>query len=110
MENNTQKLETPVVLPRIFGPMMFPSICWRIIIKMTNQRHLIGDSIKIKIADGMAPINGPKNGMILVTPMITLIKAVFGIPKMEQTMAQMTPMIALSSNFPLKNPLNIRSA
>ena len=27
MENNTQKLETPVVLPRIFGPMIFPSTC-----------------------------------------------------------------------------------
>lgn len=27
MENNTQKLETPVVFPRIFGPMIFPSTC-----------------------------------------------------------------------------------
>lgn len=27
MENSTQKLETPVVFPRIFGPMIFPSTC-----------------------------------------------------------------------------------
>ena len=34
MENNTQKLDTPVVFPRIFGPMIFPSICCRITIRI----------------------------------------------------------------------------
>ena len=31
--------------------------------------------MSIKIAEGIAPINGPKKGITLVTPIITEIKA-----------------------------------
>ena len=41
--------------------------------KMMNSRHLYGSARSISSADGIAPINGPKNGIIFVTPMIKLI-------------------------------------
>ena len=40
---------------------------------------LNGDARKTSNALGIAPIYGPKNGMILVTPTSTLINAVYGI-------------------------------
>ena len=72
MENMTQKPLMPIELPRIFGPMMLPSICWRITMKITKIRHLSGSTSRMMKALGIAPISGPKNGMTFVTPMITL--------------------------------------
>ena len=51
----------------------------------------------------MAPINGPKNGIMLVTPIITEINKVYGILNKENTMKDNTPIIAESIILPLKN-------
>ncbi len=64
MENSTQKLLTPVVFPRIFGPMRLPSSCWRITIKIRKMRHWKGLFSSRRRAQGMAPMKGPKKGMI----------------------------------------------
>ena len=72
MENMTQKPLMPMELPRIFGPMMLPSTCWRMITKITKSRHLKGLTIKMMMALGTAPISGPKKGITLVTPTMTL--------------------------------------
>ena len=72
IENMTQKPLMPIELPRIFGPMMLPSICWRMMMKITKIRHLRGSTSRMIKALGIAPISGPKKGMMFVTPMITL--------------------------------------
>ena len=37
-------------------------------------------------AEGISPISGPKNGIILVIPIITLTSSAYGIFKMTHTM------------------------
>ena len=59
---------TPVLSPRIFGPITFPSNCWITIMRMMNSSALEGLDISTIKKDGMAPINGPNTGIILVTP------------------------------------------
>ena len=44
--------------------------------KMMKYNPLIGLASKISSALGIAPIKGPKNGMMLVTPTITLTSSV----------------------------------
>ena len=56
--------------------MMLPSICCRMITKMTKIRHLVGSTIRMIKALGTAPISGPKNGMMFVTPTMTLTSSV----------------------------------
>ena len=109
MENNTQKLETPVVLPRIFGPITLPSSCCNTKIKIMKYRQCIGFSKSNSRPHGIAPINGPKNGIILVIPMITPINAGASNPMKESPAKHNNPMIAESIIFPTKNPLNILS-
>ena len=72
----TQKLEMPVASPRILGPRMLPSNCWRITMKITNTRHCLGLTSRIRNADGTAPRKGPKKGITLVTPTTTLTSGV----------------------------------
>ena len=48
-------------------------------IKMIKYNPLIGSANTIRTALGIAPINGPKNGIIFVTPTITLTSNVYGI-------------------------------
>ena len=72
MENMTQKPSMPMELPRILGPMILPSTCWRTMTKITKIRAFKGLAIRIMKALGTAPSRGPKKGMILVTPTITL--------------------------------------
>ena len=57
MATITQKPEIPVLLPRILGPRMLPSNCWRARMKRMKYRHLIGLSSRIRKALGMAPRN-----------------------------------------------------
>ena len=76
MATMTQKLEMPVLSPRIFGPMTLPSNCCSRTIKMMKYRHFSGLTSRIRNALGMAPRNGPKKGMILVTPTTTLTSGV----------------------------------
>ena len=59
---------------------------------------------------GMAPRNGPKIGMMFVTPTNTEIIGVYGNLKIEQQMKQRMPMMSESSSFPRTKPLKIRSA
>ena len=84
MANMTQKPESPVRLPRILGPMTFPSSCCNTRIQIRNHSALMGLSIKIKSVAGTAPITGPKKGITLVTPTSTETSTVLGILKMVQ--------------------------
>ena len=86
MANSTQKLESPVVLPRIFGPMMLPSTCCRTRTNRTNQSALMGFWMRMSKVAGMAPMKGPKKGMTLVTPMMTETSSALGNLKMRQAM------------------------
>ena len=103
MANNIQKADMPMESPSILGPIIFPSICCIINTKIKNTKAFVGDTNKIIINDGMAPINGPKNGIMLVTPIITEINKVSGILNKENTMKDNTPIIAESIILPLKN-------
>lgn len=76
---------------------------------MIKYRHFIGLIIRTISADGIAPIKGPKNGIILVMPTKTLISKAYGILQSDVTMKQSIPMIMESIILPLINPLNILS-
>ena len=105
--NNIQKADIPIESPNILGPIIFPSICCIININIKNIKAFVGDTNNIIINDGIAPINGPKNGIILVTPIITDINKVYGILNIENTTNDNTPIIAESIILPLKNFPNI---
>ena len=75
MENSTQKEARPVDSPRILGPRILPSNCWSTKMNAMKYRHWMGLARKMSMAQGIAPIKGPKNGMILVTPMIVATSA-----------------------------------
>ena len=104
MANITQKLASLVVLPRILGPIMFPSICCSTSIIITNFNAATGSMISRIIPDGMAPIKGPKNGMILVTPTTTLTSIGNGSPRRLMAAKQSMPIIMESIILPLINP------
>ena len=72
IENSTQKLESPVELPRIFGPRILPSNCCRSRIQMRKYTHWSGLTKNTRNAAGIAPMNGPKKGITFVTPIMTL--------------------------------------
>ena len=55
----------------------------------------------------MAPIIGPKYGIILVIPTITLIRATNGILKRSNSTAQSIPIIKESINLPTIKPPKI---
>ena len=103
----TQKALNPVESPRILGPIILPSNCCKKIINNTKYKHWIGSCNNIRIADGIAPINGPKNGITLVTPTITLTKSVYGIFMRDNPMQHITPIIMESIIFPIINPPKI---
>ena len=63
---------------------------------------------KIIIADGIAPINGPKNGIIFVIPIITEINNEYGILKIVKIIKVKTPIIAESIIFPPINFPNVK--
>ena len=54
--------------------------------------------------DGIAPINGPKNGMMLVTPTTTLIRIAIGSLSADIAMKHKMPIIIESIILPLINP------
>ena len=84
MAKSTQKLERPVVLPRILGPMMLPSTCCSTRTNSTNQSALMGFWIRMSRVAGMAPMKGPKKGITLVTPMMTDTSRALGNLKIRQ--------------------------
>ena len=108
-ENNTQKLLKPVLLPRIFGPRMLPSNCCRTKMKIKNGIQLTGSTKSIKAADGIAPMNGPKYGMIFVTPTITATISGYGIWKINMKTKHIIPTIAESINLAEKKSANTLS-
>ena len=69
--NSAQNVDKPVALPMHLGPIIFPSICCRIIINIMKYSDFIGDALKIIIVPGIAPMNGPTTGIILVIPTMT---------------------------------------
>ena len=104
MANITQKLASLVVLPRILGPIMFPSICCSTRIIRANFNAATGSIMSRIMPDGMPPINGPKNGMILVTPTTTLTSIGSGSPRTLMAAKQSMPIIMESMILPLIKP------
>ena len=76
--------------------------------KMTKYRHFRGLTSRISSAQGMAPMKGPKNGMMLVTPMITANSIGYGNRNRLQHTRAIMPMIRESTSLPLINPLRMR--
>ena len=83
------------------------SIIGIIIIIITNHNACIGDTNNIIIAAGIPPINGPKNGIILVTPIITEINNIYGILNIVNIKNVNTPIINESKILPPINLLNV---
>ena len=107
MENNTQNGDNPVESPKILGPIIFPSNCCNRNTKITKYSPFIGSTIKINIAVGIAPINGPKYGITFVTPTNTLTKSAYGILNILTPIKHNIPIIAESIILPIINPLKI---
>ena len=64
------------------------------------------------MAHGMAPKNGPKKGIMFVTPIITLTKAAYGVPKMLVPTKQIIPIIkeSITLKFHLTVPENTNNS
>ena len=69
-----------------------------------NFSAAIGSTMSKMIMEGIAPIKGPKNGMMFVTPTTTLMSIVIGISNIVSTTKQRMPIIAESMIFPLIKP------
>ncbi len=76
-------------------------------IMMTKYRASIGFSSRRMNTEGIAPMNGPKNGMTLVTPTIRLIMSANGISQILRTMYVSTPMMNESMIRPTMNPMKV---
>ena len=72
MEKIIQNPERPVESPRILGPRKLPSNCCKIRTKMPTAIARGGSMSSVIRMAGIAPINGPKYGIIFVTPIIRL--------------------------------------
>ena len=92
----------PKESPKIFGPIILPSICWITMIIIINNIAFCGDINKIIKNDGTAPINGPKNGIIFVSPIIKETNIAYGILTNIKTTKVKTATIIESKIFPLK--------
>ena len=79
IENITQKVESPVDDPKIFGPIIFPSTCCNTIINISRYNACHGLCITTIRSDGIAPMNGPNTGITFVIPIITATSTVEGI-------------------------------
>ena len=96
-------LGKPSCSPIIFGPKKFPSNCCKTIIKMPNHnacQGLLNSKMKM---DGTAPMIGPKNGIIFVSPIINAIKYGNSKPRIKHPIKQISPMIMESRDFPATN-------
>ena len=60
---------------------------------MIKYRACFGDTINKRIVLGIAPMKGPNNGIILVIPIITLIRSVYGKPIICITIKHIRPII-----------------
>ena len=89
--------------PNILGPIILPSICCITNMIPINHNAFIGDTHNIIIADGIAPKKGPKNGIILVIPITTDIRSVYGILNIVKMIKVNIPIINESKILPLKN-------
>ena len=63
------------------------------IIRIPNQTACIGFSIKSISTPGIAPINGPKTGIMFVIPTIVYINTLYGKPIIAMHMNVNTPII-----------------
>ena len=70
-----------------------------------SYTHLIkacfGEMINKMISPGIAPINGPKYGIILVMPTMILISSAYCRCRMHMSTKQIMPMISESSALPM---------
>ena len=107
LANITQRAGSPVLSPRIFGPITLPSSCWRTKTKIANQSACQGSTIRRIRIEGIAPRKGPKNGITLVQPTIKLISIVNSNPIMLIPKKQRIPIISESRSFPLIKLLKI---
>ena len=86
-----------------FTAIILPSICCITNMIPINHNAFIGDTHNIIIADGIAPKKGPKNGIILVIPITTDIRSVYGILNIVKMIKVNIPIINESKILPLKN-------
>ena len=63
--------------------------------------------MRIRIALGIAPKYGPKKGITLVTPTITLTNKAYGVFKILVPAKQIKPIITESIIFPVIKPINV---
>ena len=59
-------VSNPVVSPKILGPRILPSNCCRTKMKIANGITFFGSESRMSTPLGIAPINGPKNGITFV--------------------------------------------
>ena len=93
--------ESPVESPRIFGPRMVPSNYCSRKIRIRKIKACFGEMINKMISPGIAPINGPKYGIILVMPTMILISSAYCRCRMHMSTKQIMPMISESSALPM---------
>ena len=84
IETSTHSADSPVESPSIFGQMTLPSSCCNTMLITINQNALRGSMMKIINTPGIAPMNGPTTGMILVIAMKVDSSSAYGISKMRQ--------------------------
>ena len=78
--------------------------------KMMNGMTCFGAAISSRTALGIAPKNGPKNGITLVTPIITLISATKFIFMKDIAIKHKIPIISESRSLPDINPDSVEFA
>ena len=103
----------PVLSPKIFGPRIFPSNCCKIITKIKKASPCLGDTDKdITKMLGIAPINGPKYGIIFVRPTNILTITAYDEPILNNFIPKrhIIPMINESIVLPIINPLKMSFA
>ena len=54
--------------------------------KITKMSACIGEAVKMMSADGIAPMKGPKNGMMFVMPTIKLTSTAYSMRSSAQPM------------------------
>ena len=75
---------------------------------MRKYTLCIGLVSRIRTKDGIAPINGPKNGITFVTPTMTETSIVYGIFIKLRQKKQSQPMMRESMILPTMNPPKTR--
>ena len=100
MANSTHSDEMPMDWPRILGPMKLPSSCWMMRISTAKISACSGSTSSRMNRLGMAPMNGPNTGMMLVMPTNTLMSSAKSSRSSDISTKVSTPMMAESMTLP----------